>query len=60
MGSYWYPHERALVLASKSPRRRTILRLAGIPHVCVDSGVREEEPEGDADKVVLDLSRRKA
>lgn len=60
MGSYWYPYEQALVLASKSPRRHTILRLAEIPHVCVDSGVREEEPRGDADKVVLDLSSRKA
>ena len=50
-----------IVLASESPRRAELLKLAGIPFIVVPSGISEDEDVFDNPvEHVLELSRRKA
>lgn len=52
---------RALILASKSPRRQELLRLLGVPFEVVNSQVEEELPDqSHASEQALYLARRKA
>lgn len=44
--SVWYPFDRPLVLASRSPRRHEILGLAGIPHIVRPADVQEDNEAG--------------
>jgi septum formation protein len=58
--SFWYPFDEPLVLASRSPRRREILTLAGIPFQIAPSDVDEENDGGDPSSLVLRHSLAKA
>lgn len=49
-----------LILASASPRRRAILRAAGVRFRVDPSGVHERSREKDPRRLVLELARRKA
>jgi septum formation protein len=49
-----------LVLASKSPRRRVLLKTLKIPFRTVPSGVSEQSEERRPHKLVQELARRKA
>jgi septum formation protein len=60
MGSWWYPVDTPLILASSSPRRKTILELAGIPFRQVPSNVAEEDLTGEPEYVVEHWARLKA
>ena len=53
------PLAEPIVLASRSPQRRTILDQLGIPYVAVAPGV-EETSEGDPEAVVVENALRKA
>jgi len=57
---WWYPAEEPLVLASRSPRRRTILEMAGIPFVQIPGGIEETDMEGGPEEVVVHWAARKA
>jgi len=59
-GSWWYPFETELVLASRSPRRAAILRMAGIPFVQRPSSVEEVPMEGAPKAIVAHWARAKA
>lgn len=57
---WWYPAEVPLVLASRSPRRRMILEMAGIPFVQLPGGVEETFIDGGPGEVVVHWAVRKA
>ena len=57
---WWYPAESPIVLASRSPRRKTILEMAGIPFVQVSGEVEEKWMEGSPEFVVQYWARKKA
>lgn len=57
---WWYPSSVPLVLASRSPRRKSILEMAGIPFVQIPGDVEEVPMEGAPGEVVLHWARRKA
>ncbi len=57
---WWYPAGSPLVLASRSPRRRAILEMAGIPFVQIPGNVREIWMDGSPDSVVQYWARKKA
>ncbi len=57
---WWYPAASPLVLASKSPRRRVILEMAGIPFVQIPGNVIETWMDGSPDTVVQYWARKKA
>lgn len=59
-GSWWYPFDAELVLASRSPRRAAILRMAGVPFVQRPSSVDETPMEGGPEQVVAHWARAKA
>ncbi len=58
--NYWYPVEAELILASRSPRRTEILRMAGVPHRVFPSNVEEEFMEGLPGEVVTYWAQAKA
>lgn len=50
-----------LVLASRSPRRRALLEMAGVSHICMPSQCQEVLPAGlSAEQAVLILAKLKA
>jgi septum formation protein len=57
---WWYPADRPLVLASRSPRRRKILEMAGIPFVQIPGDVQETPMEGSPAEVVRHWARLKS
>lgn len=57
---WWYPAQVPLVLASRSPRRRAILKMAGIPFVQIPGDVHETKMNGRPEDVVLHWAREKA
>lgn len=57
---WWYPADVPMVLASRSPRRRTILEMAGIPFIQLPGNVEETFREGTPPEVVRYWARRKA
>jgi septum formation protein len=57
---WWYPADIPIVLASRSPRRRTILEMAGIPFVQLPGDVEETFRDGTPSEVVRYWARRKA
>lgn len=57
---WWYPVDRPLVLASRSPRRRKILEMAGIPFVQIPGDVQETPMQGSPDEVVRHWARLKS
>ncbi|MFO8183136.1 MAG: nucleoside triphosphate pyrophosphatase [Candidatus Aegiribacteria sp.] len=57
---WWYPSPVPLVLASRSPRRKAILKMAGIPFVQIPGDVHETEMSGRPEDVVLHWAREKA
>jgi septum formation protein len=59
-GSYWYPLDADLVLASRSPRRARILEMAGIPFRQLPSSVEEAPLDADPEEVVGHWARAKA
>ena len=58
--SYWYPVDKDLILASKSPRRTEILNFAGIPHLIHPSSVEEKSMEGIPSEIVIHWAQAKA
>lgn len=56
----WYTHEVPLVLASISPRRKSLLEGVGIPLIVHPSGVHETDFEGSPEQVVMGWASRKA
>jgi septum formation protein len=58
--SFWYPFDEPLILASRSPRRSTMLSLAGIPFETSPSDIDEENGSGDPEALVLGHSMAKA
>lgn len=58
--SFWYPCDVPLVLASRSPRRHTILLNAGIPHTVHPAEVDEDNTSGEPEGLVRAHSRLKA
>jgi septum formation protein len=55
------PNPRALILASTSPYRRTLLQRLGLPFSCADPGVSEDVPPGEfAVDSALRLAQSKA
>ncbi|MCK5785971.1 MAG: septum formation inhibitor Maf [Candidatus Sabulitectum sp.] len=58
--SYWYPVEKELILASKSPRRTEVLELAGVPHIIHPSSVEEVSMEGSPEGIVMHWAQAKA
>jgi septum formation protein len=58
--NYWFPSDRELVLASRSPRRTEILTMAGIPHTVHPSSVEETEMEGGPGEIVKHWATLKA
>ncbi len=58
--SFWYPVETELVLASRSPRRTEILKLAGIPHRVYPSSVEEKQMDGLPADIVVHWAQKKA
>ncbi len=57
---WWYPSESPLILASRSPRRKAILEMAGIPFVQIPGNVEETYLEGAPDRIVRFWARKKA
>src|SRR5438046_1675891 len=49
-----------LILASRSPRRRLLLKTLGLPFKVVPSGIAETSEERRPERLVQDLARRKA
>ncbi len=58
--NYWYPVERELILASRSPRRTEILRMASIPHSVHPSSIEEISMEGRPGDIVRHWATLKA
>jgi septum formation protein len=58
--NFWYPVEIGLVLASRSPRRTEILKLAGVPHSIVPSTVDEKPMDGFPADIVKHWALAKA
>jgi septum formation protein len=58
--SYWFPADTELVLASRSPRRTEILKLAGIPHLIYPSAIEETTMEGSPCDIVVHWASAKA
>ncbi len=58
--SWWYPVDETLILASRSPRRKTILDMIGIPFRQVPGSVAEEDLLGDPEYVVEHWAMMKA
>lgn len=58
--SYWYPVDKELILASRSPRRTEILKMAGVPHIVHPSSVEETSMEGEPGSIVTHWATRKA
>ena len=58
--TYWYPVEKDLILASRSPRRTEILKMAGVPHVIHPSSIEETSMEGDPGSIVTHWATCKA
>ena len=57
---WWYPAGSPLVLASKSPRRKAILEMAGIPFVQTPGNVIETRMDGSPGFIVQYWARKKA
>ena len=57
---WWYPLDEPLVLASRSPRRKVILEMAGIPFLQVPGDVIEVPLDDAPENVVQHWARRKA
>lgn len=57
---WWYPAPVPLVLASRSPRRIAILKMAGIPFVQIPGDVHEIPMSGRPEEVVLHWALEKA
>jgi len=58
--NYWYPFEKELILASRSPRRTQILSMAGVPHRVHPSSVEETSMEGRPEDIVCHWATMKA
>jgi septum formation protein len=58
--NYWYPVEKELVLASRSPRRTGILSMAQVPHTVHPSSVEETPMEGPPENIVIHWAEAKA
>jgi len=58
--NYWYPADTELVLASRSPRRTDILKLAGVPHSVYPSSIEEKTIEGCPADIVVHWASAKA
>lgn len=58
--NYWYPVDKELVLASRSPRRTQILTMAGVPHEVHPSSVEETSMEGNPEEIVCHWATMKA
>lgn len=56
----WYTHDVPLVLASISPRRKSLLEGVGIPLIVHPSGVVETGFTGSPEQVVMGWANRKA
>jgi len=56
----WLQTEVSLVLASKSPRRKAILEMAGIPYIQPPGNIDENDFIGSPSDVVLHWARKKA
>ena len=56
----WLQTEIPLVLASKSPRRKAILEMAGIPYIQAPGSIDEDGFSGSPSEVVLHWARMKA
>lgn len=56
----WYTHNVPLVLASISPRRKSLLEAIGIPLIVHPSGVEETDFTGSPKQVVMGWASRKA
>ncbi len=56
----WYTHDVPLVLASISPRRKSLLEAIGIPLIVHPSGVLETGFTGSPEQVVMGWASRKA
>ncbi|NOQ23331.1 MAG: septum formation protein Maf [Candidatus Aegiribacteria sp.] len=57
---WWYPAGSPLVLASRSPRRRAILEMIGIPFIQIPGNVRETWMDGSPGFIVQYWARKKA
>ena len=57
---WWYPADSPMVLASKSPRRKAILEMVGIPFVQIPGNVRETSMDGSPELIVQYWARKKA
>lgn len=57
---WWYPASSPLILASRSPRRRAILEMIGIPFVQIPGNVKEIWMDGSPASVVQYWARKKA
>lgn len=58
--NYWYPVDKELVLASRSPRRTQILSMAGVPHTVHPSSIEETSMEGRPEHIVCHWASMKA
>jgi len=58
--NYWFPSDRELVLASRSPRRTEILAMAGVPHIVSPSSIVEKSMEGAPEDIVMHWAVLKA
>ena len=58
--SWWYPASTPLILASSSPRRKTILEMIGIPFRQVPGSIAEEDLSGGPEYVVEHRAMMKA
>ncbi len=56
----WLQTETPLILASKSPRRKAILEMAGIPYIQCPGSIDENDFSGSPSDVVLHWARMKA
>ena len=60
MNGCWYGLDVPLVLASRSPRRRLILEMAGIPFLPAPCDIDENGFDGTPEEVVMHWAREKA
>jgi len=60
VSNWWYPYEVPLVLASRSPRRKTILESANIPLVISPADIDETGFEGTPADTVIHWASQKA
>ncbi len=58
--NHWYPSSVPLVLASESPRRKSLLEGLGIPLIVHPSGIDETGFDGEPEQVVMEWAGRKA